>query len=200
MSVRSLLPLTALALLWLAMLLLGGELWHADRHILNLLYAGGRPGLAAAAALVTQMGGWALLTLFTALAASYLLLRRRVREALLLIAIVLGGRLMVDLQKYLTARLRPELDHLVEVHSLSFPSGHAANSMIVYLAIALLLAPRPLAIAAALLLSLVVGLSRIVLGVHWPSDVAGGWAFGLLWTLGLVRLVRQKGTPPRLRH
>ncbi len=81
---------------------------------------------------------------------------------------------------------------LVEVHYQSFPSGHAANSMIAYLAIAWLAFDDPVhrrwAVAAALLLSFLIGLSRPMLGVHWPSDVIAGWAFGLFWTLLVVGL------------
>ena len=78
------------------------------------------------------------------------------------------------------------------VKTSSFPSGHAANSMIFYLALALVLTAgtrwhRPAAVAA-LLLSLLIGTSRVMLGVHWPSDVVGGWAFGLLWVLLTLRL------------
>jgi undecaprenyl-diphosphatase len=91
-------------------------------------------------------------------------------------------------QKYSIARARPDLEpHLVVVKTSSFPSGHATSSMIFYLTVALALAAgtrwqRPLA-AAAVLLSLLIGLSRVMLGVHWPSDVVGGWSFGLLWVL-----------------
>jgi undecaprenyl-diphosphatase len=81
---------------------------------------------------------------------------------------------------------------LAEVHYQSFPSGHAANSMIVYLALALLAFDDPRhrrwAVAGALLLSFLIGLSRPMLGVHWPSDVVAGWAFGLLWTLLVLGL------------
>ena len=77
------------------------------------------------------------------------------------------------------------------VKTSSFPSGHAASSMIFYLSLALVLSahsPRRFAVAAAaIVLSLLVGASRVMLGVHWPSDVIGGWAFGLLWVLLTLR-------------
>jgi undecaprenyl-diphosphatase len=84
---------------------------------------------------------------------------------------------------------------------MAFPSGHSANAMAVWLAVALLAAPERLrvpAVAAALAVALLVGLSRLVLGVHWPSDVAGGWALGAACTLLLVRLA--DGTSPAARH
>jgi undecaprenyl-diphosphatase len=114
------------------------------------------------------------------------------------------GRGLVILEKEWFARARPE-EHLqmVEVHYKSFPSGHSANSMIVYLSLALLLAPerhRRGWVTAAIILSLLVGISRPMLGVHWPSDVLGGWSFGLFWTLlvfGIAQtLKRNSSTSP----
>jgi undecaprenyl-diphosphatase len=194
-SSTNLAGIAALFLIWLAMLLIGGSASALDGRILGLLHAGDRPALSGAAALLTAVGGWVALTVFALLATAFLFLRDRRRKAALLLVVVLGGRMSVELQKYLGGRPRPaELDQLVAVHSKSFPSGHAANSMITCLAIALLLLPRRLAIAAAILLSLLIGLSRIMLGVHWPSDVVGGWAFGLFWTLALVRFAEPRGT------
>ena len=97
------------------------------------------------------------------------------------------------LQKDWAGRLRPEdQQHLVAAQSYAFPSGHAANATLVWLCLALLLPRGPrarlAAIWAAVWLALAVGLSRIMLGVHWPSDVIAGWAFGLFWALLLLRL------------
>ncbi|HEY0627633.1 MAG TPA: phosphatase PAP2 family protein [Allosphingosinicella sp.] len=193
------LAFAALALLWLVMLMAGTS--PADRALLGLLYAGDATPLAHAAGLLTHLGGWIVLTAVTAAAALYLLLKRRLHDALLLLAVTMGGRAMMELQKYVVGRARPdELEHLASFHSLSFPSGHATNATTVYLAIALLLFPSRWSVAAALLLALLIGLTRPILGVHWPSDVVGGWAFGLLWTLGLIRLVGTRGTPAPVRH
>ena len=111
----------------------------------------------------------------------------------MLIAIVAIGRGLSELQKYWVARVRPDVEpHLVMVKTSSFPSGHATSSMIFFLTLALVLAAgtrwqRP-AVIGAILLSLAIGTSRVMLGVHWPSDVIGGWAFGLLWVLLTLRL------------
>jgi membrane-associated phospholipid phosphatase len=79
----------------------------------------------------------------------------------------------------------------VVVKTQSFPSGHASSSMIFYLTLAIALTAgtrwhRPAAVAA-IVLSLLIGTSRVMLGVHWPSDVVGGWAFGMLWVLLTLR-------------
>jgi undecaprenyl-diphosphatase len=180
------------ALIWLAMMMLGGASWQFDARMFNLLYAGEHPNLIYATRLFTNLGGWVALTLFTLLSAIILVRRNERRKAALLILIIASGRVLVEIQKYLIGRPRPpEMDHLVAVQSMSFPSGHAASSMLVYLTIALLLCPRPIVIAGAIALSILIGISRLLLGVHWPSDVVGGWAFGLLWTLGMIRFLKR---------
>jgi undecaprenyl-diphosphatase len=110
-----------------------------------------------------------------------------------LIAIVAIGRGSSELQKYWVARVRPDAEpHLVTVKTSSFPSGHATSSMIFFLTLALVLAAgtrwRCPAVTGAILLSLAIGTSRVMLGVHWPSDVIGGWAFGMVWVLLTLRL------------
>ncbi len=185
------LALSALALLWLAMLLLGAG--EADRAVLLALYAGDEPLLELAALGLTYLGNWPTLVAVTLLGAAWLAYRGKRWAALALLIASFSGRALVILEKAWFARLRPE-EHLrlAEVHYQSFPSGHAANSMIVYLAFALLAFDdsrhRRWAVGAALLLSLLVGFSRPMLGVHWPSDVVAGWAFGLFWTLLVLGL------------
>lgn len=185
------LAIAGLMLAWGVMLLLGGM--ELDRGLLLLGHAGDRPALSLAARWLTELGGAAVLLPATAIGAGLLAWRRDWRGATLLVAITLSGRLLVELQKAGIGRLRPETsEHLVAVSNLSFPSGHAANSAIVWLSLALLLPRtakgRAAAIWAAVWLALAIGVSRVMLGVHWPSDVIGGWSFGLAWTLLLLRL------------
>jgi undecaprenyl-diphosphatase len=192
-----------LACAWLAMLLLGrGPL---DRSIYVALYAGGNPPLILIARIFTALGEPTVLVGAGFLIAAWLWHRGRGRFALGLLLVILVGRGVSEVEKYWIARARPTLEpHLVVVKTSSFPSGHATSSMIFYLTLALSLVPAPwrrLAAASAVLLSLLVGISRVMLGVHWPSDVIGGWSFGLLWVLVTLqpaeRLFRDSRNAPK---
>ncbi|HET9426969.1 MAG TPA: phosphatase PAP2 family protein [Allosphingosinicella sp.] len=183
--------LLGLVIAWGVMLLFGGM--ELDRALLLLAYAGDHDKVGTVARWLTELGGYPVLLAVTAAGSAILLIRREWRSAILLLGITLGGRALVHWQKIWTGRVRPEDQvHLVQVQSLSFPSGHAANATMVWLCLALLLPrtirARTFAIWGAVWLALAVGLSRVVLGVHWPSDVIGGWAFGLFWTMLLLRL------------
>lgn len=163
----------------------------------------GPPQLALAVRDITALGGGTLLTLLTLLAAGYLVAARRHATALFLVLAVSGGATASTLLKLAFARARPDLvAHLVDVHSASFPSGHAMNSAVTYLTLGVLLARaersprvRTYLVGAALVLTLVVGSTRVALGVHWPTDVLAGWVVGGAWAIGCwavaVRLQRR---------
>jgi len=183
-----------LLLVWLSMLLLGTG--NLDRALLNEIYGGHRPALADAARLITMLGDGRVVTFFTAIGALFLIRRNRRWPAVVLLVGPLIGKGLTELQKYEINRMRPAEDpHLVVVHNLSFPSGHSANAMMTYVALALFLfgrtERRSIWVAGAVALALLVGLSRVVLGVHWPSDVIGGWSYGLVWALLLYAISRQ---------
>jgi undecaprenyl-diphosphatase len=200
------LALAALALAWVVMLLFGAM--EFDRGLLIMLSAGTHPQLANAARFTTELGGSGILLTASSVGAVVLVVRRELRSATLLLAITWSGRLLVSLQKDWTARVRPDAQgFLVPAESFAFPSGHAANATMIWLCLALLLPRsermRGLAIWAAVWLALAVGTSRVMLGVHWPSDVIGGWAFGLFWTLLLLHLSGHRvneGTPATPAH
>ncbi len=180
------------ALVWLAALIWGGAGSLPDERLYGDLYAGANRVFARNAAFLTLLGSWKVLVPLSIAAALFLVFTRRMRAALLLI-MVFGGRLLVELQKVLIDRPRPGVSpHLEAVHSMSFPSGHSANAMITYVAIAALLPVsqrmRAVAVGIGLAIALQVGWSRVALGVHWPSDVIGGWAFGLFWVALCMRM------------
>jgi undecaprenyl-diphosphatase len=184
----------ALAALWLAMLLGGGG--PVDRGVYEALYAGGHPLLIGIARVFTALGEPTVLIAAGALLALWLWHAGRSRLALVVFAIPIVGRALTEAQKISIARVRPAGEaHLVIVKTQSFPSGHAASSMIFYLMLALVLTAgtrwHRAAVAGAVALSLLIGTSRVMLGVHWPSDVIGGWAFGMLWVLLTLRLAER---------
>jgi len=125
------------------------------------------------------------------LAAGYLLAARKPVMALFMAVAVSSGALLGTALKATYARTRPDVvEKLVGVHSPSFPSGHAMNSAVVYLTLAVLIARttthrtvRLYLIASAISLTFVIGFSRVYLGVHWPTDVLDGWCVGGTWAL-----------------
>src|SRR3954452_3048063 len=167
-----------------------------DRSIYEIVYAGHRPTLIVIARIATFFGEPTVLIGAGFAVAAWLWWRGRQRLAGALLLIILFGRALAEAQKYTIARVRPDLEaHLVVVQTSSFPSGHATSSMIFYLTLAMALTRdsrwHRSAAVGAILLSLLIGVSRIMLGVHWPSDVVGGWAFGLLWVLLTLRLAER---------
>ena len=180
----------ALACIWLAMLLFGSG--PIDRTIYDAFFAGKHPGLVTTAHIFTALGEPTVLVGAGFIVALLLWFRGRGRFAAGLLLVILVGRGLSEVQKYWIDRARPALEpHLVAVRTPSFPSGHATSSMIFYLTLALALVPqgrwRRIAVLGAILLSLFIGISRVMLGVHWPSDVIGGWSFGLLWVMLTLR-------------
>lgn len=153
------------------------------------------PDLTGQAIIITEIGGAPGMMTILALSVALLAYARRWRDMVSLVTIVIGGRLAIELLKLAIHRPRPFFGpYPVEISSLSFPSGHAGNSMVTFLALALIAAParwRAAAVATAIGISLAIGATRPLLGVHWPTDVIGGWAFGIGWVVGLVALSRR---------
>ena len=158
-------------------------------------------GLTGQAIIITRFGGAPMLAGILLIAVALLAYARRWRSAISLALIVLGGRIAVEALKLAIERPRPHFSpYPVEIASLSFPSGHAANSMITFLALALIVAParyRAAAVVAATSASVLIGSTRPLLGVHWPSDVVGGWAFGIAWVVIGVELSRRWIATPK---
>jgi undecaprenyl-diphosphatase len=140
---------------------------------------------------LTALGGVAVLSLTTVFVAGYLLIVRKYHAMWLVLAATLGGLLISTLLKHLIDRARPDLvPHLSHVYTSSFPSGHSMLSAVVYLTLGALLTRlaserrvKLYFLAAALLLTFLVGVSRVYMGVHYPTDVLAGWTAGLVWAL-----------------
>lgn len=175
-----------------------GDARAFDEKILLSFRLAGNPDVPIGPAWLTQsmidissLGGGTLLGLLIVAACGYLVISGARTRALLLAAATVSGSTILLLLKNIFGRPRPELvDHLVTVQSMSFPSGHATNSALVYLTIAALasdvepsLLVRIYIMAVAIMLTVLIGLSRLYLGVHWPSDVVAGWALGAGWAM-----------------
>jgi len=152
----------------------------------------------------TALGGVGWLTFFTVVAAGYLWLDNKPRLMILLCLSSLGGLLLTTGLKYFFARPRPDADfYLSHVYTSSFPSGHSMLAAVVYLTTGVLLAAavshvklKIYILSVAIFLSLVVGISRVYLGVHYPTDVFAGWMAGSAWALLcwlLARWIRHRG-------
>lgn len=137
----------------------------------------------------SQFGSTPSLIVIALAAAAWLVWRGRRGDSLLVIGASAGAMALGPLLKSVVGRPRPELsEHVVFVNSWAYPSGHSLNSLTVLgLLTVLAVVERPgrlrraLLIALGVVLVLVVGFSRVYLGVHWPSDVLGGWLIGVLW-------------------
>ena len=173
-----------------------GDTLAYDRALLLLLRQPGDPGtpigpqwLRQVMIDVTALGSVAVLTIITTLAAGYLVAARKRALAAFTVGAVAGGALLGTLLKAVYARARPDLvAHLVGTDSASFPSGHAMNSAVTFLTLAVLLSRAETSVAlrrylmsVAIGLTLLIGFSRLYLGVHWPTDVLAGWIVGGLW-------------------
>jgi undecaprenyl-diphosphatase len=138
---------------------------------------------------LTAMGGIIVLSLVTAAVAGFLLIRGQYGAVVLMVIAVTGGALLSNALKYAYGRPRPsEVPHLSMVYTSSFPSGHSMMSAVVYLTIGALLARfvaqwrlRIYCLIIAVLLTGLVGISRVYMGVHYPTDVLAGWTAGLVW-------------------
>ena len=140
---------------------------------------------------VTSLGGVTVLTLVTFTAVVFLILDGKSRMAYFAAASVVGGTVLSELLKDLFNRPRPEIvPHLVYASNSSFPSGHSMVSSVTYLTLAALLARSHerkriksfFLLMAALVIALV-GVTRVYLGVHWPTDVLAGWMAGSVWAM-----------------
>lgn len=175
-----------------------GEILSYDNQILLLFRNPENPSLPLGSERIqyivrdiTALGSSTLLIIITLFVVLYLALQKASRSIIYVLFAAIGGGVLVQILKHLFARQRPDIvSHLVSEISMSFPSGHSAMSAVVYLSLAVLISrieksygTRIFLISAALIITLLVGLSRIYLGAHYPTDVLAGWMIGLFWAL-----------------
>lgn len=146
---------------------------------------------------ITALGGTAVLTLISLAAVGFLMLEHKPRTIVFLVVAIIGGLIVNLLLKDLFDRPRPEfLPHGQTVYAKSFPSSHSMNAAVVYLTLATVLArsqrrrsAKIYLVAVSVLVTILVGLSRLYLGVHWPTDVLAGWVAGTGWAIGSYLLI-----------
>ncbi len=154
---------------------------------------------------ITALGGTTVITLVSVVAALAFAFHQRYRHAAVMGGAVLLAWISSDLGKALYGRSRPELvPHGVTVYSASFPSGHSTLAAATFLTLAMLVASletrrrtKALCYVLAAVLLVAVGVSRVYLGVHWPSDVLAGWSLGAAWALAAWLVLRSIGGPTR---
>jgi undecaprenyl-diphosphatase len=162
----------------------------------------GSPRVEEMARDLTALGGFTLLSGVTLIAVGVAVFAGRGKLALLAVISVLLGMAVMNQLKQGYDRPRPDLvEHATLVHNASFPSGHSMMAAMIYLTIGILIARtqskkrvRGFVIAISVIITLLVGVSRVYLGVHWPTDVLAGWALGGAWAIAFW-LVSMKVDP-----
>jgi len=178
--------------------MLEGDMRDFDERLLLLLRRAdnphvpvGPPWLVQVAIDATALGGTTILAIVLITVVGYLALERRYEAIALLVIASAGGGLLSTVMKHWFGRERPRIvPHLISVDSPSFPSGHSMLAVVIYLTLGALLAriaprrrSRMYCIAVSLGLTLLMGSTRVYLGVHYPTDVLAGWSAGLAWAL-----------------
>jgi undecaprenyl-diphosphatase len=155
---------------------------------------------------VTALGSFGILVAITVAVAGYLWLARERRSVVIVLVSVAGGQALASLAKHGFDRPRPDLvPHGMVTYTTSFPSGHSMMAAVTYLTLAALVARvepnralRLYVLAWAVALVLAIGVSRVYLGVHWPTDVLAGWTAGAGWALACWLVA--SWTEPRARR
>jgi undecaprenyl-diphosphatase len=174
-----------------------GDTLNFDTNLLMSLRVPGDPSnpigpvwVEEAARDITALGSFSVLGIVVIAAVIDMILRRKILTAAFIAVAVLGGTIVSSALKAIVDRPRPDLAAAGRVFTASFPSGHATLSAVVYLTLGVLLAEaakgRSLAFyycALAIFLTIIIGLSRVYLGVHYPTDVIAGWSLGTAWAL-----------------
>ena len=178
---------------------MGPDRWAVER-LSEVLHD--HPGVVDVLQVVTALGKPQALAVASVVVAVVLLARRRVRAAGFAVVATVGAWLVDNALKDLVGRARPELaEPVASASGPGFPSGHAMTSAAAYGALVVLTLPlvpparRPLVVLVAAMVVVAIGITRVALGVHWPTDVLGGWVFGLAWLAACAAVLRPTPRP-----
>ena len=197
--------------LW-AFIILGSEIGEGatgafDRHLISLLRTSGNRGEPIGPAWfkdcmrdVTALGGFTFLTLMAIVVVLALLFHRKRREGIIVAITAISAQISIEVLKFLYDRPRPgPVLPPLHAYTSSFPSGHTTESTAIFLTVATVVASleardslKVLAYTAATFVILAIGFSRVYLGMHWPTDVLGGWVLGTAWALAAWTALRKK--------
>lgn len=167
-----------------------------DRMILDFIYQYSSPSLDRLFLFVTSLGSTVMVTAVSAAIAGYLLHKKMVRQAMIMIIGVGGAGFITRSLKLLFERARPDLwTQIITETSYSFPSGHAmGSSALAFCVVAILWRTkwRTVAIVISGIYVFIIGLSRLYLGVHYPSDILAAWLIALVWVATVVGLLHYR--------
>lgn len=153
---------------------------------------------------VTALGGFTFLVLMTIVVVLSLLFHRKRREGIIVAATAIGAQFSIEIFKLLYDRPRPgRLLPPIHAYTASFPSGHTTESTALFLIVATVIATleakdntKILAYTVAIFVIVAIGFSRVYLGMHWPTDVLGGWVLGTVWALVAWIVLRKRPERP----
>ena len=179
---------------WLCTEVWEKEAFSLDRSLLLWIHQFANPQLDGAMLFITALGDPPMVITVFISTVVWLGMKRRYSDGIRFLIICAGGILINQVMKLFFAKPRPELwTRLINEHSFSFPSGHAVGSMVVYGFIAYILAKelpvyRRYIYAAASILIIAIGFSRLYLGVHYPTDIIAGYGVGILWLITCLKV------------
>ncbi len=188
-----------------------GDTGAIDRQLIGLLRNSGNGGESIGPAWfrdamrdVTALGGFTFLTLMTIVVVLSLLFHQKRREGTIVALTAISAQTSIEILKFLYDRPRPDpILPQLHAYTASFPSGHTTESTAIFLTVATVIATlearnsaKILAYAVATFVILAIGFSRVYLGMHWPTDVLGGWVLGTAWAMAAWAVLRNKPQSP----